>query len=189
MNYEIHITLEVSNTDTFIKHCREIGVKPIVIETENRKEEHSLQVMTSSTHEGKDYNIILNNICSELIKRKYKILRKKVEIQPDEKKHISHVYYETHLRLKLEHDFDFNSLKEKCVENKFHLSKNLFKKEKDFVYQMITFRGSHLPIDRLYLIINRMARELDILNIEYDKIEIEECIFDSNSGIDYTWLN
>ncbi len=39
MNYEIHITVEVSNLKEFKEDCETIGIKPIIIETQNFNEE------------------------------------------------------------------------------------------------------------------------------------------------------
>ena len=110
MNYEIHITLQVSDRQKFINDCNEVGVKPIVIETQN-KSEFSEQVMTSSKHSGSHYSFILSELCSKFLNKGYKILRRKVEIQPEEAVHPDHIYYESHLRLKLPKDFQYNILR------------------------------------------------------------------------------
>lgn len=188
MNYEIHITLEASNIDEFKKDCLEIGVKPIIIETQNANNKIGIQVMTSSKHSGYHYLFTLNELCGKLLEKNYNILRKKVEIQPEEEKHVEHIYYESHLRLKLPKDFEYNILYELCEEHNFHLSKNLFKKDENFIWQMITYRSKD-TFDWFIWCIEIMKSNLKMAKIIFDKIEIEECIFDTNEGIDKSWLN
>ena len=187
MNYEVHITLEVSDIEDFIKDCKEMGVKPIIIETQNN-DDFGIQVMTSSKYVNDNYKKTVNNLASQF-SNKYTILRQKVEIQPEIEKNIDHIYYESHLRLKLVNNFNLNIVKELCNKYNFHFSKNLFKIDKDYIYQMITYREYNTTLNKFNIIIENMSQELKILNINCDKIEIEECIFDSNIHIDNNWLN
>jgi hypothetical protein len=39
------------------------------------------------------------------------------------------------------------------------------------------------------IVIRAMQKSLDELGIVYDKVEIEECIYDTNESVDNTWLN
>jgi len=189
MNYEIHITLcsiQHSNIDEFVKDCKEIGVKPIVIETQN-KNNFGIQVMTSSKHSGSHYLFTLNDLCSKL-EPKYTIQRKKVEIQPETEINKEHIYYETHLRLKLPIGFDYTLIYKLCDNFNFHLSKNLFKKDENYIWQMITYRDYSKNYNNFENIINNMSNQLEALNIFCDKIEIEECVYDSNVEVDKSWL-
>ena len=196
MNYEIHITLQVSDKKQFVNDCNEIGVKPIVIETQNNTD-FSEQVMTSSKHSGSHYSFVLDELCNKFLDKGYKILRKKVEIQPEEEKNYEHIYYESHLRLKLPKDFEYNTLYELCKEHNFHLSKNLFKKDENYIWQMITYRSTVAQLypdgkdtlDCFMWCIEIMKAELKSIGIFYDKVEIEECVYDTNEEIDKSWLN
>jgi hypothetical protein len=189
MNYEIHITLQVSNIETFIEHCKEIGVKPIIIETQNNNV-FEQQIMTSSKYSGSHYLLKLDELVSFFEDKKYTILRKKVEIQPEKKKNDEHIYYETHLRLKLPRNFNYEPLIKLCAETNFHLSKNLFKKDKNYIWQMITYRDyESLSGGEFALKIYLMEKKLQTLDIFSDKVEIEECIYDSNEEVDKNWLN
>ena len=185
MEYEIHITVE--NNDTFIKTCEEIGVKPIVIVVDETNQE-SNQVMTSSKHSGTSWREVMNNLSKSLIDKNQKILRQKVELLPDVNKSDSHVYYESHLRLKLKKGYDRAPLKHICKYMNFHISRNLFKKNEEFDWLMITYREYNIELSKFNSIIDTMKGILDNMNIEYDKIEIEECVFDSNEKIDSEWL-
>jgi hypothetical protein len=188
MKYEIHITCEVDDTKAFKTYCESIGVKPIVIETENPDATHGYQVMTSSKHEGDDYMKTIGGIVFKL-SRKFKVLRKKVEIQPEETKHLDHIYYESHLRLKLPNGFDFTAYKSFIKDCGFHLSKNIFKKDVTHHYQMMTYRSNAMDYASFLIVIRAMQKSLDELGIVYDKVEIEECIYDTNESVDNTWLN
>ena len=218
MNYEIHITLQVANangyfpetTEDFRKNCEKLGVKPILIETQNinladnHQNAYGQQFMTSSKYTGEDYKETLEFLSFELGK-KYEIIRQKIEIQPELTKNPEHIYYETHLRLKLRKNNGYSkyvediaagwrimSIKNLCKKYNFHFSKNLFKQDKDFAYQMITYRNNNISLDEFNLVINKMSAELVELNKSYDvkcdKIEIEECIYDSNINVDSNWL-
>ena len=188
MNYEIHITLEVFDINRFIKDCNDNGVKPVMIETQNYNNEMGQQIMTSSKHNNDDYLNTLGNI-SNIFKSKYKIIREKVEIQPLPTKNENHIYYESHLRLKLPIGFDISHIKELCHKYNFHLSKNLFKKDNVNIWQMITYRGYDISYNEFNHIINNMVEKLKDINIKCDKIEIEECVYDSLSLHDNNWLN
>jgi len=54
---------------------------------------------------------------------------------------------------------------------------------------MITYRDYVKDFNKFKNHINEMVKILDLNNIEYDKIEIEECIFDSKVEMDNRWLN
>lgn len=187
MEYEIHVTVDTNAVVLFVNHCKEIGVKPIVIETQ-KENSFNNQVMTSSKYSDDHYLDTLRNISSSLKDKSYKILRQKVEIRPLEVKHNNFIYYESHLRLKLDKDFDYTNLKLLCKELNFHLSKNLFKKAEDFSYQMITYRSYTDSLTQFIKIIDVMKKKLTDLSINFDKIEIEECIFDSNVNVDNNWI-
>ena len=190
MHYEIHITVLTPNIEQFKNDCSYIGVKPIVIETQNKKNEFEQQVMTSSKYEDAHYIVRLINLSKQLKSLGYKILRQKVEIKPEYNKHNLHKYYETHLRIKYPKNESNENLKRFCSHTKFHLSKNLFKVDKEFNYQLLTFRTSDMSYDQFY---DYVEKSLDCLknayHYNYDKIEIEEAILDTNIDIDKNWLN
>lgn len=185
MEYEIHITVE--NNENFIKTCEEIGVKPIIIVVNETKKETN-QVMTSSKHSGTSWREVMNSLTKRLIDNNQKIIRQKVEIFPQEEKYESHIYYESHIRLKLIKNYDRSSLLKICNEMDFHISRNLFKKNNEFDWLMITYRKNNIKLSDFKSDIDRMKKLLNNLEIEYDKIEIEECIFDSNENLDKEWL-
>lgn len=95
--FEIHITVKADmlfnkskldfswtfTNDEFIDDCKEIGVKPIVLDLE-MKEGSIKDVMTSSKHFGDNRSAYeeANRIANELTSFGYKVVRKKIETVP-----------------------------------------------------------------------------------------------------------
>jgi plasmid maintenance system killer protein len=191
MLYELHVTVKTESVGQFVEDCKEIGVKPIVIEIQNKSEECEQQIMTSSKHSGENYKDTLNDVVSKLLNKGYQILRQKVEIMPENEKHKDFIYYESHFRLKLPKEKNVVSmfmLTDYCFLFNWHYSKNLFKSSADYDYQMITYRNSEISLKVFKSELESMKKCLNGLNIEFDKIEIEEAIYDSNQMIDASWL-
>jgi hypothetical protein len=192
MQFEIHITVETDDVQKFVADCKGFGCKPIVIETQ-REEIHGIQVMTSDKFAGDSYEIALTNTVNFLESRGYKILRKKVEKQPEQQKDKNFIYYESHFRLKLpkvKDEVAMVLLKGYCKTFNWHYSKNLFKSSPDFDYQMVTRRDYEMSLNEfLDVDIQGMKSFLTKMGIEFDKVEIEECIYDSNIKVDESWLN
>ena len=187
MIFEVHITVETTDVPKFKTDCEMLGVKPIVIETE-RDGNLTQQVMTSGKYINASPINILTCLVRDLTSLGYKLIRLKVEKYPDEEKDADFIYYETHFRLKLKKDFDRSMLVDLCKEQGFHLSRNLFKSSLEFNYQMITYRDYEIGLPEFNSKINEMKGELDKLGVIYDKIEIEECIYDTNIDVDKDWL-
>ena len=53
---------------------------------------------------------------------------------------------------------------------------------------MITYRNNKISLDNFNDKIDYMKSLLDNMMIECDKIEVEECIFDTNEDLDKKWL-
>jgi hypothetical protein len=53
---------------------------------------------------------------------------------------------------------------------------------------MITYREYNTTLPKFVEIINAMSTKLKELDINCDKVEIEECIYDSNINVDNNWL-
>lgn len=186
MEFEIHITVQTTKElDEFKKDCDEIGVKPILIDLVDQE-----QLMTSSKHRyNGDMRDILVPMYTKLqFDKGYQVKRMKVEKKPESIKDINFKYYETHFRLTLPKGYDRTALIALCYEYNFRLSRNLFKVSDEFDYQMITHRTKTGGLSQFNLLVNKMKTELNNLGIVFDKIEIEECIFDTNESLDYEWL-
>ena len=81
MEFEIHITVKNNGIDKFIQDCKELGLKPVLIEAGC-----SNQLMTSSKHSNKNFFEVLVPLCDLLIERNYSLLRLKVEKKPESTK-------------------------------------------------------------------------------------------------------
>jgi hypothetical protein len=192
MQFEIHLTVETKDIEKFKLDCQKFGCKPIVIETQ-RNLEFGTQVMTSDKYTGNSYERILNRTVSNFQGAGYKIIREKVEIFPQAQKHPNHLYYESHIRLTLPNDLPphkLRQLKNHCISDNWHYSKNLFKSSPDVNYQMITLRMYDATYELFSKAVEKMEFILDVvLQLTFDKVEIEECVHDTNASIDKSWLN
>ena len=188
LDFEIHLTVHTTNVEQFKQDCQSIGVKPILIETENQNS-FGYQAMTSCKYSSNlGYRHILDYAVHELQLMGYTVIRQKVEKQPEKTKDPEHIYYESHLRLKIPYFFDYNPYKAFFVKEGWHLSKNIFKKDDDHQYHMVTFRTNDMTLEDFKNKVKIMENWLDNFKLKYDKVEIEECIFDSNESIDLSWL-
>jgi len=178
--YEFHVTVKNNNVEKFKKHCEKLKIKPIIIDTYVGE-----QVMTSSI--SKNINDI-DNIVTSIKKYNYEILRIKVEKQPLDTIDTEHIYYESHIRLKLPLNFPEDVLKPLCLKYKLHKSRNIFKVDEKFKYRMLTYRDYGKDLLNFKNHIDIVKNNLNVMGILYDKIEVEECIFDSNINIDNKWI-
>lgn len=186
MKGELHITLlwNPQEIQIFKNTCEFVKMKPIIIELENRHDDKYIQVMTSSVC---DYNDIIVESQKFIGKA---VQRIKFEIQPNPaEKHRQHIYYETHFRLKLYKGYDRDLLiKTAKVElPNCYFSKNLLKKGDSFDYQMVTYRSNE-DYQKFFEEVEHIRSFLRFGNIEFDKVEIEECIYDSNTSLDDLWF-
>lgn len=190
MEFEIHSTVELpieSDIEKFKNHCNAIGVKPIIIQTQNGSRlDH--QVMTASKHVFDDYLPTLKSQYETLQGFGYTIIRQKVEKRPEEQSDTNFKYYETHFRLRLPKDYNRSDLSSMCDKFDVHMSRNLFKSDEFFDYQMITHRTPTNSYTGFMSVVQMIKSELDKMGIHYDKVEIEECIYDSNECIDDSWF-
>lgn len=192
MQFEIHVTVETAYITEFINNCDRLGLKPLIIETQNGSE-FGNQIMTSNVWTGESYEERLAWTVKGLEEAGYKIIRKKVEIQPEETKHKDFLYYETHFRIKVPKNPDpvaMSLLNSKCKTFNWYLSKNLLKRSNiEFNYLILTRRTYGMSLDVFKAVdVEGMKTTLNNLEIEFDKVEIEECIYDSNVSIDDSWL-
>jgi hypothetical protein len=181
--FEIHITVLCEDIDKFVSDCSSIGCKPILIDTGVGN-----QLMTSDRFDGYLWTEELVRILTSLSELGYTIIRSKVERPPRPDLASPVVYFESHIRLKLPLDYDIEELELRLMGYDVHISKNLFKKDTEYKYQMITHRSTEkLSFFKSY--VTCITDRLDSLGITYDKIEIEECIYDSDESVDNKWLN
>jgi hypothetical protein len=181
--FEEHITVISTDIEKFKKDCQLIGVKPIVIDTQNTEQ----QVMTSKVFK-EDYYSFVPTTPKRLEAMGYEVLRRKYELNPYKYNLDNIVYLESHIRLVTNTVFDYKTINGICEEFTLHKSKNLFKVEGDTKYQMVTYRDYNNNLLDFERHMGTVKEYLNINEIVYDKVEVEACIFDDNVTVDKNWL-
>jgi hypothetical protein len=185
--FEIHATVLSDNIEQFKNDCKEFGCKSLLIELQGKSNSYQ-QLMTSQSFRHKNWNLELKSIKDRLENKKYKIDRLKVEINPYAHFNDDIKYYETHFRIKT-NDAKSGLLEKISHDNNFHMSRNVFKNiDKNFYYRMATYRTYDLDLNKFENTILNFKNKLSDNNFEFDKVEVEACIFDTNDSIDQEWL-
>jgi NTP pyrophosphatase (non-canonical NTP hydrolase) len=198
--------------EEFKEDCKKIGVKPIVIDLEINDGSIIKDVMTSSKHFGDNRTAYEESerICHELRSRGYKVVRNKIESVPwhpaapviSNGKEISNgCYFESHIGvvIKPEEKRALNYLVEKLNEDNeemfdlsgaVKLSQNFFKKSKDgskFV-NMLTYRSNMCGSPKFKLEVEGIKHILDERGFDYEKVEVEYAVYDTNVTHDAKWI-
>jgi NTP pyrophosphatase (non-canonical NTP hydrolase) len=215
--FEIHITVDVSEdfsrVDKFREDCVKIEVKPIVLDLE-MKEGSIKDIMTSSKHFGDNrsaYDESLR-IVNELKDYGYKVVRSKIESvpwHPAAPRYITgevipnNCYFESHIGIVIEPN-EKEQLKEfvdglnnGCTEAGIikltgvsKLSQNFFKKSKDgskFV-NMLTYRDNMTCKEDFEHAVDLIKWSLTECDFEFEKVEVEYAIYDTNTKHDSKWI-
>lgn len=197
--YEIHVTIEHPELiETYKDVCTKIGVKPIVLDLEN-KDYKGIDVMTSSVHYGDNRTAYdeTERITKELSFHGYNVIRKKIETvpfhpaAPSLKNNLSmpkDCYFECHLSVQI-HIEDKHFLEAITKDWYAHLSKNFFKKLENFqVIQMITLRSYTEKFEAFKFRVEGLKKALSKSEFKYEKEIIEFCIYDTKISHDYKWF-
>jgi NTP pyrophosphatase (non-canonical NTP hydrolase) len=218
--FEIHITVKPEldfswdfTNDEFIDDCKEIGVKPIVLDLE-MKEGTLKDVMTSSKHFGDNRSAYeeANRIANELTSFGYKVVRKKIETVPwhpaaptfNTGEPIPNgCYFESHIGVTITPDEKellqgfVQGLNDRCTEagrieigGTCKLSQNFFKKSKDgskFV-NMLTYRDSMTCREDFEHGVEAIKWSLNKCGFDFEKVEVEYALYDTNVNHDSKWI-
>lgn len=188
--FEIHLTVETTDIEKFKKDCFDNNVKPIVIALQDNNDKLlMLDVMTSSKHIHSDYISESQKIKNTFENIGYISKRIKVEVNPyhyNIDKVSGDDYFESHFRI-LANSAIYTELKAICLNNNYHLSKNIFKKlDGDNFYIMSTIRLYNSSLKEFESKIEKFKKDLH--NFQYDKIEVECCVLDTNVKHDSIWI-
>jgi NTP pyrophosphatase (non-canonical NTP hydrolase) len=199
--YEIHVTVNLLDNECqkeiFKDVCKKIGVKPIVIDLENKGEIVMQDVMTSShiiTDNAGAYEECLR-IESELERNGFVVVRKKIETVPWHpaapqklgEAMPENCYFEAHIGCIISSN-QKQELKEIAESFGGHLSKNAFKKLEDGKFiNMLTMRDGKCTLETFNVSVDTMKRVLDDCNIQYEKTIIEFAIYDTLINHDFIW--
>ena len=174
--YETHLTVELNNNsmEDFRRVCEIIDAKAIVINLKETK-----QVMTAKTVKS-----ILNDVYEQA---------KQDVIETDKvSKETKYSYAEIHLlchtRKLIEYPNILNELPLFDSEGnqiKGHISRNEFKPNVTF----ITWRSKFIEDFNYFHSVHGGLVELGVLLNPLDKIELEIAVYDSNEGLDNTWIH
>ena len=199
--FEIHVTVKATDTDKFINDCKEIGVKPIVLDLQT-KDKNIKDVMTSSVHMGTNYSAYeeLERIVYHLHAREYEVVREKIETVPwhpaaPSSKSASTVmptncYFETHIGVNVPNIWERKeSLQEIAIQNDAHMSRNAFKVHDDGSYmQMITLRKYDGTYESFEHDANALYDMIIQCDFEVEKRITEFSIYDTKVSHDAEWL-
>jgi NTP pyrophosphatase (non-canonical NTP hydrolase) len=227
--FEIHVTIEANSflesISEFKEDCKNIGVKPIVIDLEINDGSILKDVMTSSKFFGDNRTAYEESerIVRELKSMGYKVVRNKIETVPwhpaaPQDKDKDHplwngdpipngCYFESHIGVivtkeskpYLENLVEF--LNESICEfsGTAKLSSNFFKKtEDDKFINMLTYRsnmvnakefeGEVRSIEKIISGKNDWSMLSHFRSFEYEKVEIEYAVYDTNVTHDAKWI-
>lgn len=204
--FEIHVTVKLvpedspdqTQVDLFKKVCKEIGVKPIVLDLENGGESVMKDVMTSSHFYGDNktsYEECMR-ISNSLERSGFIVSRNKIESVPwhpaapvnDGDKMPENCYYEAHIGCVITPE-QKDKLQEIAERVGSHLSRNFFKKlENGKFVNMITHRNYGDLYKHFEGQVNYLKDLLDGDKIEYEKVITEFSVYDTNVSHDSKWL-
>lgn len=155
--YEIHITVNNADKDSFISVCKALNVKPIVIDLQDNEGASILEdVMTSSKHFGDNTTAYaeMERISNGLTRSGFEVVRNKIETVPWHPAAPTEAqgnpimppscYFESHIGVITTADKNlthYQTLREIAIRFNSHLSRNAFKKlEDNNIVLMITYR-------------------------------------------------
>lgn len=196
LQFEVHITVAAtSNIETFTRDCRDIGVKPIILDLYTEGEP-IVDVMTSSHMTGntKQAAIYSRGLVGELQSRGYKVLREKIETVPwhpaSKQAHLNPSpsrYFEAHLAF--EGSTHEEVLAPFVKRHHIHLSRNKMKKAGNAVI-MGTYRVSSTDTDVETFKTNvadiLLASEASGIRVT-ERPVTEFALFDTNTVHDALW--
>jgi NTP pyrophosphatase (non-canonical NTP hydrolase) len=214
MPYEIHITVNYNSNekkisiDKFKIDCKEIGVKPILLDLQDKKGNSVMDdLMTSSKIYGSNKDVFdeMERISKKLSNKGYNIIRQKIEASywhPNAPFRIdgdvnmpNGCYFECHLNVLCydddqEHENILSKLSNIAKNNDCHLSKNAFKKFDNGSFTiMLTFRSYDMMYEDFEAKIIEIKNQLTYSKFPIEKEIVEFSIFDTKNNHDDLWIN
>ena len=213
--YEIHVTVDLSKLEYseygpyskfddetrvlwFKDVCKEIGVKPIILDLENGGETVMKDVMTSSHLIGN--NTIAYQEClrieNELERNGFIVVRKKIETVPWHPAAPTAVgdkmpggcYFEAHIGCIITPE-EKPLLEHNTKKFGAHLSRNFFKKlEGGKFVNMLTLREKDVTYGQFEAKLEAVKARLREENIEFEKVITEFSIYDTKVSHDFKWV-
>jgi NTP pyrophosphatase (non-canonical NTP hydrolase) len=213
--FEIHVTIEANSflesISEFKEDCKDIGVKPIVIDLEINDGSIIKDVMTSSKFFGDNRTAYEESerIVKELRDRGYDVVRNKIESVPwhpaapviSRGEAIPNgCYFESHIGVTIypEQKEDLQTFIRSTLTNGHlielsgtaKLSQNFFKKSNDgsrFV-NMLTYRSNMCGRPLFEAEVKGIKHLLKEEGFDFEKVEVEYAVYDTNVTHDAKWI-
>jgi hypothetical protein len=199
INYEFHLTIKDVNKDDFINYCKEINVKPILLQLQNNKNVVVLNDTMTSHHKllsnDKEAFEELQRVKSLLVEKGFKVIREKIEADinhPDLTETFlidnNSNYFETHFNIRLSEERR-ELLQNIALKYSCHFSRNIFKQINDKEYTiMLTYRKYTGTILEFQEDLSKIEADLKNNSFSVEKIIVEYSIYDSQEDWDKKWL-
>ena len=220
--FEIHVTVEadsfLESISEFKEDCKDIGVKPIVIDLEINDGSILKDVMTSSKFFGDNRTAYEESerIVKSLRDKGYKVVRNKIESVPwhpaapqeiDKDHPLWHgesipngCYFESHIGVSIYPDQkeDLETFIRSTLTNGHlielsgtaKLSQNFFKKSNDGsrFVNMLTYRSNVCGRPKFELEVKGIQQLLKEEGFDFEKVEVEYAVYDTNVTHDAKWI-
>lgn len=220
--YEIHVTVEadsfLESISEFKEDCKDIGVKPIVIDLEINDGSILKDVMTSSKFFGDNRTAYEESerIVKSLRDKGYKVVRNKIESVPwhpaapqdkDKDHPLWHgdpipngCYFESHIGVSIypNQKEDLETFIRSTLTNGHlielsgtaKLSQNFFKKSNDGsrFVNMLTYRSNMCERPKFELEVKGIQQLLKEEGFDFEKVEVEYAVYDTNVTHDAKWI-
>ena len=218
--FEIHVTVNLDNSyihkyihdenlDGFKNDCKDIGVKPIVIDLEINDGSILKDVMTSSKFFGDNRTAYEESerIVKSLRDKGYKVVRNKIESVPwhpaapviSTGREIENgCYFESHIGVIINNDEkkslnyfvnDFLNGDDVELTGTTKLSQNFFKKKDDGKFvNMLTYRSNTCGRITFQSEVEMIKSLLEKYCYDYEKVEVEYAVYDTNVTHDAKWI-
>ena len=195
--FEIHITVDTDNVEQFVKDCKELGVKSVIVQMPTKDGKLKTDIMTSSVVHS-DITTIQKYAFNEAKKLKdkgYNVLRVKAEVNansplvktpglnPDA------VYYETHFEFETKNPIQEYIVKNFCQYSNTYFSYNVNKCEGDNKVIMLTIRDKKISQEDYFKKVESITSDMKKALLPLIKVQSEFAVFDSNPEHDNPWLN
>lgn len=204
--FEMHVTIESGDVETFKADCAEIGVKPLMLALHNSTGGVFNDLQTSSKHLGTNRTAYeeVNRIADALTAKGYRVVRKKIETVPwhpmapsqiDEKpKMPKDCYFECHFGVNL-HEDGLDKFRAMVGQIKgVHTSRNVFKKLEGGIVKIMltvrayegTYEAFQAHVETMHALLGGFSTKLG--DFAVDKPIIEFSVFDTKISHDAEWL-
>lgn len=200
--FEIHVTIEQADLENFKSSCKQIGVKPILLDLHLSNDGVMKDLMTSSVFRGNNREAYeeTKRISSALGARGFKVIREKIETVPwhpaapcNQNNNTfmpENCYFESHLNVVVADAEKRELLKMVAVRHGAKLSNNVFKKLEDGKFtMMVTHRSYDKVYEEFYKDLQELVLDIKLNDFQIEKEIIEFSIYDTKVSHDATWIS